>query len=50
MNPASDDLTYLAEINAAIYAGMTVADPQAIWVTYCIAKFNAYLILVFKRN
>ena len=33
MNPASDDLTYLAEINAAIYAGMTVADPQAIWVT-----------------
>jgi hypothetical protein len=31
MDPKSTDLTYLAEINEAIYAAMSTADPQAVW-------------------
>jgi alpha-N-acetylglucosaminidase len=32
MDPKSSDLNYLATINAAIYSGMTISDPKAIWV------------------
>jgi hypothetical protein len=32
MDPKSDDLEFLASINAAIYSGMATIDPKAIWV------------------
>jgi hypothetical protein len=32
MDPKSDDLEFLASINAAIYSGMATTDPKAIWV------------------
>jgi alpha-N-acetylglucosaminidase len=32
MRPPSDEPTYLADLAAAVYKGMTRSDPQAIWV------------------
>jgi hypothetical protein len=49
MDPKSDDLDFLASINAAIYSGMATTDPKAIWVNIVLLIFIK-LFHVFKKK